>query len=89
MVTIWIPLMKDLGLSYTEIKESSRGELIGLLAGLSNHNTLHAFDGYSDKDIGEMAKNKPSVRSDYAKTQALKSKYGLAQKPKSFKELLS
>ena len=89
MVTIWIPLMKDLGLSYTEIKESSRGELIGLLAGLSNYNTLHAFDGYSDKDIGEMAKNKPSVRSDYAKTQALKAKYGLAQKPKSFKELLS
>ena len=81
--------MKDLGLSYTEIKESSRGELIGLLAGLSNYNTLHAFDGYSDKDIGEMAKNKPSVRSDYAKTQALKAKYGLAQKPKSFKELLS
>ena len=86
MVTIWIPLMKDLGLSYTEIKESSRGELIGLLAGLSNYNTLHAFDGYSDKDIGEMAKNKPSVRSDYAITQALKAKYGLAQKPKSFKE---
>ena len=81
--------MKDLGLSYTEIKESSRGELIGLLAGLSNYHTLHAFDGYSDKDIGEMAKNKPSVRSDYAKTQALKAKYGLAQKPKSFKELLS
>ena len=88
MVTLWIPLMKDLGLSYTEIKESSREELVGLLKGLSNHNILHAFDGYSDNDISEMAKNKPSVRSDYAKTQAMKARYGFGSKPKSFKELL-
>ena len=86
MVTLWIPLMKDLGLSYTEIKESSRGELIGLLAGLSNYNTLHAFDGYSDKDIGEMAKNKPSVRSDYAKTQRMKARY-IRKKRTTFREL--
>ena len=78
--------MKDLGLSYTEIKESSRGELIGLLAGLSNYNTLHAFDGYSDKDIGEMAKNKPSVRSDYAKTQRMKARY-IRKKRTTFREL--
>lgn len=89
MVSIWIPLMKDLGISYTEIKESSREELIALITGLSNYNILHAFDGYSDKDINEMAKNKPHVRSDYAKTQALKAKYGFGKPPTSFKELLN
>ena len=89
MVTLWIPLMKDLGLSYTEIKESSRGELLGLLKGLNNYNILHAFDGYTDKDITEMAKNKPHVRGDYARTQSLKAKYGYGKPPTSFKELLN
>jgi len=81
--------MKDLGLSYTEIKESSRKELVGLLNGLSNYNTIHAFDGYTSDDISEMAKKNPSVRGDYAKTQAIKARYGFGSKPKSFKELLT
>mgnify|MGYP003139025147 CR=1 FL=1 len=89
MVTLWIPLMKDLGLSYTEIKESSRTELVGLLNGLSNYNTVHAFDGYSSDDISEMAKKNPSVRGDYNRTQAMKAKYGFAKKrTQSFKELI-
>jgi hypothetical protein len=89
MVTLWIPLMKDLGLSYTEVKESSRTELLGLLKGLSNYNTVHAFDGYTSDDISELAKKNPSIRGDYASTQAMKAKYGFGKKqPQSFKELI-
>ena len=90
MVTLWIPLMKDLGLSYTEIKESSRTELVGLLKGLSNYNTVHAFDGYTDKNISEMAKDNPSIRADYARTQGMKARFGLSTTaPKNFKELIN
>jgi hypothetical protein len=81
--------MKDLGLSYTEVKESSRTELLGLLKGLSNYNTVHAFDGYTSDDISEMAKKNPSVRGDYANSQAMRAKYGYGKKPQqSFKELI-
>ena len=87
MVTLWIPLMKELGLSYTEIKESSRTELLGLLTGLSNYNT---FDGYTDKNISEMAKDNPSVRGDYARTQGMKARFGLTKAaPRDFKELIN
>jgi len=90
MVTLWIPLMKELGLSYTEIKESSRTELLGLLTGLSNYNTVHAFDGYTDKNISEMAKENPSVRGDYARTQGMKARFGLTKAaPRDFKELIN
>ena len=82
--------MKELGLSYTEIKESSRTELLGLLTGLSNYNTVHAFDGYTDKNISEMAKENPSVRGDYARTQGMKARFGLTKAaPRDFKELIN
>lgn len=80
--------MKDLGLSWTEIKSSTRVELHALLIGLNNYNVMHAYDGYSSKDIDNMAKDNPSVRSDYAKTQQMKARYGTKQAPKSFKEIL-
>ena len=89
MVNLWIPLMKEGIISYTEIKECTRVELLGLIAGLSNYNVLHAFDGYTEDDISELAKKNPSMRSDYAKTQAMKAKYGARTAPKSFKELLT
>ena len=47
---------------------------------------MHAFDGYSDDDISEMAKKNPSVRSDYAKTQRMKARYR-TKKPSAFPEL--
>ena len=42
--------MKELGMSLEEIKSTPRYELEGLLRGLSYFNTIHAFDGYDDKD---------------------------------------
>tara|TARA_Y100001973_G_scaffold105696_1_gene179923 strand:- start:387 stop:668 length:282 start_codon:yes stop_codon:yes gene_type:complete len=86
MVNLWIPLMKEGIVSYTEIKECTRTELLGLTIGLSNYNVMHAFDGYSDEDISEMAKKNPSVRSDYAKTQRMKARYR-TKKPAAFPEL--
>jgi|TARA_R100000234_G_scaffold29539_1_gene17114 hypothetical protein len=89
MVNLWIPLLKEGIISYTEIKECTRAELLGLAAGLNNYNVMHAFDGYSEKDISEMAKNNPSVRGDYARTQAMKAKYGEKKAPTNFRELLN
>lgn len=88
MVNIWIPLLKEGILSFTEIKECTRTEVLGLLIGLNNYNAVHAFDGYNSKDINEMAKNNPSVRGDYAKTQQMKAKYGLRKPPtESFSQI--
>jgi len=88
MVFVWIPLMKELGVSWTEIKNATRLELLGLVQGLSNYNVLHAFDGYSSKDIDSMAKGNPSVRGDYAKSQEMKAKYGMLRKHTSFTDLI-
>ena len=43
--------------------------------GLSIYDTIHAYDGYSPKDIGQMAKDKPEVRSAYNKSINMKRKY--------------
>ena len=74
-IFLYIPLMKELGLSWPDIKKSSKKELEGLLFGLSQYNKYHQFDGYDDKDINEMAKNKPQIRSDYYKYVELKQGY--------------
>jgi len=67
-VYVYIPLMKDLGMSWNEIRNTPRRELDGLLTALSNYNQIHQFDGYDDNDVKEMAKNKPHVRSQYMKS---------------------
>jgi len=91
-VYIIIPCMKELGMSWSEIKRTPRGELLGLLAAMSNYNILHSFDGYTPDDVGEMAKNKPQVRSQYNQCMDLKAKYqirsGQKRKIVSFEELL-
>ena len=74
-IFLYIPLMKELGLSWSDIKNGSKKELEGLLYGLSQYNKYHQFDGYDEKDISEMAKNKPQVRSDYYKYVELKQGY--------------
>mgnify|MGYP003109521309 CR=1 FL=1 len=76
-VYIIIPCMKELGMSWSEIKATPRHELLGLLGAMSHYNIIHAFDGYTPDDVSEMAKNKPQVRSQYADCQNLKSKYDL------------
>ena len=62
-------------MSWNEIRNTPRRELDGLLTALSNYNQIHQFDGYDDKDISEMAKNKPQIRSDYYKYVELKAEY--------------
>ena len=93
-VLLYIPLMKDLGMNWEDIKSTPRYELEGLLRALQIYNTIHAYDGYTDKDIGEMSKDRPQMRSDYSKSKLLKEKYEILMgvtKPRkltSFKDLL-
>ena len=88
VIYLYIPLMKELHLSWSEIKTLPRKELEGLLYGLSQYTRMHQFDGYDEKDVSEMAKNKPQVRSDYYKYMELKSQYeerlGIQRKAQSF-----
>jgi hypothetical protein len=57
--------MKDLGMSWPDIKSTPRIELEGLMQAYNEYITIHNFDGYSSEDVSEMAKNKPQVRSQY------------------------
>lgn len=85
---MYIPLMKDLHISWEEIKNTPRVELDALLKGLNNFNILHAFDGYSSDDVSEMAKKNPSIRGEYSKTQQMQAKFGRKRKPTSFSEII-
>ena len=91
-VLIYIPLMKDLGMSWKEIKETPRIELQGLLNSFQEYNVLHSFDGYSAEDVASLAKNKPEVRSQYNRyieaVTKLKRKTGQETKPQSFDSLV-
>jgi len=91
-VLLFIPLMKELGMSWAEIKSTPRFELEGLLIALGQHSQLHSLDGYDAEDIKSIAKDKPSIRSEWAKYQNAKAKYesrvGQKETPKSFKGLV-
>ena len=91
-VCIYIPLMKDLGMSWSEIKSTSRKVLEGILSAFSEYNKIHSFDGYTDKDVNEMAKNNPEIRSKYGTykeaNRKLEERLGRRRKVKGFKELL-
>tara|TARA_B100000424_G_C22884388_1_gene470567 strand:- start:95 stop:355 length:261 start_codon:yes stop_codon:yes gene_type:complete len=86
--------MKELGMSWQDIKATPRYELEGLLRGMSIFNTIHAFDGYDAKDIASIAKDKPHVRTEYNKSIETKEKYeqliGWRKQKKitSFKDLM-
>ena len=56
-------------MSLRDIKSTSRRELEGLLTALSINNRIHQFDGYTEKDISEMSKDKPHVREEYHKSK--------------------
>jgi len=85
--------MKELGMSWSEIKITPRHELTGLLIALSNYNLIHQFDGYDADDIGRMAKDKPRIRGDYGRSMAMKERMerraGSKRKQQSFTELLN
>ena len=92
-VYVIIPCMKELGMSWHEIKNTPRKELVGLLGAMSNYNLLHHFDGYTPDEIGDMAKNKPQIRSDYNKSMSLQRDYelrsGMQRKQiQSFKDIM-
>ncbi len=74
-VLLYIPLMKDLGMSWNEIKHTPNHELQGLLRASQEYQSLHSLDGYTDKDISEIAKNKPEIRSQYAQYMEKRRKY--------------
>ena len=79
-------------MSWHEIKQTPRHELEGLMSAFNSYNLLHAYDGYTSDNIGEMAKNNPQVRSQYAKSQDFKArmetKMGRKRNLPSFSELI-
>ena len=91
-VYLIIPLMKELHMSWSEIKSTPRYELLGLVGAMSNYNVLHSFAGYTSENVNEMAKNNPNIRSDYNKYMEMKTKYdrraGRQEKVQKFSELL-
>jgi len=90
-VYLYIPLMKELNMSWNEIKNTPNRELVGLVHALSTHTLIHAFDGYSPDDISKLAKDKPQVRGDYAKSLQVKAmleaKSGVKRKVASFRDI--
>ena len=91
-VYVIIPCMKELGMSWSEIKETPRYELTGLMAAYTQYQNLHAYDGYDDKDISHMSKDKPQIRSDYNKYLELNAVYkersGQKRRTQTFKDLI-
>ena len=81
-----IPLMKDLNMSWYEIKTTPRFELEGLVKGLSEYNSLHSFDGYTADDLKESFKKKPEMRQQWNEYLAKRRKYGLIKSSKSFSD---
>jgi hypothetical protein len=91
-VYLYIPLMKDLGMSWETVKRTPRWELEGILHALSEYNVLHSMDGYTDKHVSQIAKDNPEVRSQWSAYQAKKAKYeeraGKRKEPVKFKDLI-
>jgi len=90
-VFVIIPCMKELGMSWSEIKSTPRHELTSLLMALNNYNIIHQFDGYTPDDVGHMAKDRPQIRGAYSRSIAMKKQYerraGKKEKIKSFSDL--
>jgi len=89
-VLLFIPLMKDLGMSWEEVISTPRYILEGILMAYVEYTQLHSMDGYTDKDITHMAKDRPEVRSTWIKYMEKKRKYykGADEKSKSFKDIV-
>ena len=69
-VLLYIPLMKELGMSWNEIAALPRWTLEGILTAWSQYEQLHAYDGYdSPKDLS------PEQKAGWQKAQLLKRKY--------------
>ena len=87
-VYVLIPAMKELGMSWTEIKRTPRYELVGIIKAWQNYELLHSFDGYDSDDVSQLAKDKPKVRQDYNKYRAMQERFGKKKKPVAFSDLV-
>jgi hypothetical protein len=74
-VLLYIPLMEGVGMGWNEIKNTPQHELKMILAAYYEYKTLHSMDGYTDKDIQDIAKDKPEIRSQYVKYLETRRKY--------------
>ena len=74
-VLLYVPLMKETNMTWEEIKRTPRHELQGILAACHEYSVLHSMDGYDAQDISDLAKNKPSIRSDWNRYMAARRKY--------------
>jgi|TARA_R110000765_G_C18669512_1_gene577939 hypothetical protein len=88
-VLLYIPLMKEIGISWNEIKCTPRRELDGLLSACYEYKALHSMDGYSEKQVADMSKENPEVRSQYIryleKKRKFEDKVGMKRNNISFK----
>ena len=57
-VYLIIPLMKELGMRWDDIKKSPRHELEGLLSAYHIYRQLHQFDGYTSDEPRQTEMNK-------------------------------
>ena len=93
-VYIIIPAMKELGMSWNDIKRTSRQEMTALIAAYNIYELLHSYDGYSAEDIKHMAKDKPEIRSQYNKYLEINEDYKIKagakrqHAPSSFTDVL-
>jgi len=74
-ILIYVPLMKELGMSWNEIKHTPRYELEGLVRALYEYTSYHSMDGYDAKDVSKMAKDKPEIRQQYHNYLETRRKY--------------
>jgi len=74
-VVLYVPLMKELGISWTEIKNMPSWELEGLQGALNEYNALHSMDGYTSDEVAEIAKNRPQIRHSWASYQEKQAKF--------------
>ena len=81
-------------MSWNEIKKIPRVELDGLVLALANFEKIHAFDGYNEKDITTMAKDKPEIRKQFVDSKRLKDSFEIkagrmkSKKISTFTELM-
>jgi len=74
-VLLYIPLMKELGMSWEDIKCTPRWELEGLLQASNEHAALHSMDGYNERQVSDMAKENPDVRKQWREYKEKQSKF--------------
>jgi len=89
-VLLYIPLMKNMGMSWEDIKKTPRWELEGLLQAYNEHEALHSMDGYSEKQVSDMAKDNPDVRRNWREYKEKQAKFEAMlgiRKEVSFKNL--